>query len=502
MESSHRLPWVVSLLVGVGAFGPALQADDTIDPLGDVPTIYRQELGQQQQQPQQRPQRDGFGSFRRNAPYRPFRGIGPSEFQTDSQPPLKAPGDELPQKTERAPDLREAESGQMVVPTPPAQSTLPTQPLLPAQPELPAQVTPPFEPPFPPAATLPVVSPPPAVPEDVVQLAATIQGELREIGVWLERWKVAPLTAELGLVARESEKLATMAAQRAERSALRVQLDLYKLTWHRFATRLRAAPLADPGLIGHVDAIDRANDLMQELLLVGPGCVYDRVKVAPLTGQLAEVTGLLLRTVKVRALTVPEGAEAIRAAQAVKGHAETMARAVDENLAFTLLLEHYRQFSSAWRELAAQLRAPSPFAPQVRAMMEQIARIDAALHRELIVAPPLASMHARRVKLASSVATLADALTAALCEQLLGSAGPVQAAEEFALKADSLCLWLKDHPMSEVPIIRPEVVAVRSAWRRLENQLNRLERAIFPEAFRIAEQIKGELELLNQAFQP
>lgn len=467
MELSHRIFWTVSLLAGICTLASALQAEDAVGTANGDLSTYRQGPGDQRPLMQQR--YDAWLN-ERNARYQQYRVTNPTEAGASMPAPVQVQGGGLPLGTYQVP---------LPIGGRPVQVVAPPQPVQPLP---------------------PVTAPgPPTVPDDVVRLTATIQGELREIGVWLERLKIVPLIAELGVVLKESEKLATMAAQRAELPALRVQLDLYEVTWLRLATRLRAAPQADPWLIGHVDAVERANDLMQELLLVGPGGVYDRVKVAALTAQLADVTGLLLRTVKVQTLAVPRGPGLVQAAQAVKGHADAMCQSVQQNLAFTLILEQYQQFSVAWTALMGQLKVPSPFEPQVRAMVQEICRIDAALNRELLVEPPVCSIHQRRVGIASSIAQLGNALVTALREQLLGNAGPVQAAEDFVQKAESLCLWLKDHPMSQVPVTRPEVVEVHAAWRRLANQLNRLERSRFPEAFKIAEQIKAERELFNQA---
>lgn len=464
MEFIHRLPWAVLLWVGIWSFGPPLCAQKVAETANDDLSAYQHELAQQRQQTQQRYE---VWRNQQDARYQQYRVAEPDNAEQVARPSVSVEGGDLPSGTYQVPLPIGGRAVQVVAP--PASSP----PAMPAS--------------------------PPTVPEDVVQLTATIQGELREIGGWLDRFKIAPLTAELGVVVRECEKLATMAAGRAEGSALRFQFDMYKLTWLRFATRLRAAPQTDPWLIGHVNAVERANDLMQELLLVGPGGVYDRVKVAALTAQLADVTGLLLRTVKVHALTVPGEADLVLTAQALQGHADAMSRGVQQNLAFTLILQHYQQFTALWTELMGRLQAPSPFAPQVRAMVQEICRLDAALKRELLVSPPVYSIHQRRMGLASSISRLGDALAAALLEQLLGNAGPVQAAEDFAQKAESLCLWLKDHPLPQVAITRPEVVAMHEAWRRLANQLNRLERSRFPEAFQIADQIRGELEAFNQA---
>ncbi len=469
MEFIHRFPWAVLLWVGIWSFGPPLCAQKVADTANDDLSAYQHELAQQRQQTQQR-----YDVWRnqQDARYQQYRVAEPGNAEQVARPPVSVQGGDLPSGTYQVPLPIGGRAVQVVAP--PASPPL----AMPAMPAMPAS--------------------PPTVPEDVVQLTATIQGELREIGGWLDRFKIAPLTAELGVVMRECEKLATMAAGRAEGSALRFQFDMYKLTWLRFATRLRAAPQTDPWLIGHVNAVERANDLMQELLLVGPGGVYDRVKVAALTAQLADVTGLLLRTVKVHALTVPGEADLILTAQAVKGHSDAMCRAVQQNLAFTLILQHYQQFTALWTELMGRLQPPAPFPPQVRAMVQEICRLDAALKRELLVSPPVYSIHQRRMGLASSISRLGDALAAALLEQLLGNAGPVQAAEDFAQKAESLCLCSRII-RCQVAITRPEVVAMHEAWRRLANQLNRLERSRFPEAFQIADQIRGELEAFNQA---
>jgi len=467
MESIHRLPWAVLLSVGVWLLGPRLCAQEMTHTANNDLSVNQQESVQQRQQPQQR------NEVWRNQPN-----------PRDQQHRMAAPGS----AEQIAGPWGSFQGGDW----PPG----PTQ----ANPTIGGRAVPMDAPPVSSSPTLPAMpTSPPTEPEDVVQLTATIQSELREIGGWLDRLKIAPLTAELGRVVQECEKLATMAAQRADGSALRFQYDMYKLTWLRFATRLRAAPQTDPWLIGHVNAVERTNDLLQELLLVGPGGVYDRVKVARLTAQLADVTSLLLRTVKVQSLTVPGGADLILTAQALHGQAEAMCQGVRQNVAFTLILQHYQQFTTLWTGLMGRLQAPSPFAPQVRTMVEEIGQLDAALKRELLVSPPVYSIHQRRMGLASSVSRLGDALTAALLEQLLANAGPVQAAEDFAQKAESLCLWLEDHPLPQVAITQPEVVAMHEAWRRLANQMNRLERSRFPEAFQIAEQIRGEIATLNQS---
>lgn len=351
--------------------------------------------------------------------------------------------------------------------------------------------------PVPPA----VAPPPPMLDADVVRLATSVQGELVEIRGWLQRLGLGPLVGELGVVAGTAEKLVNLAAQRADRSALAAQFALYKLTWQRVSTRLKALPQADPWLVGHVDAVERSTALLQELLLVGPGGVYDRAKVGALTVQLADVTGQVLRVVRVAAPGAPGGPDLYASAQRVKALADGLAEAVQQDIAFTVVVEQYGQFADAWGRLMGWLKPPSPLAPQVRPLVLEVCRIDAALTRGLLVEPPGCSIQQRRLGLAASITREGDALVASLLAQLLASADPVQAAEDFARSAEGLRLWIEAHPVPTINIGRPEVVAVTSAWRRLANQMERLDRARFPEAFLIAERIRGEVDLLLRVLQ-
>jgi hypothetical protein len=337
--------------------------------------------------------------------------------------------------------------------------------------------------------------------DDVARVSKTVQDGLEGIRIRLSARNVAPLLRDVDGVVGEAGELITLATQRADVLSLREQYGKLDLSWRRLATRLRAAPGTDAVLLAKIEEVQRMEDLLQELFAVGPNAVYDRQKVVAWTKELTDVTGYLLRVVKVRSAGLAGGENILAHAQRLKVQAEALALAVDKCSAFTEIVGHDRDFSAAWERMQPWLRPPCPFAAEVQPAVESVARLDAALRRALIVEPPYYSLAQRRGRLIADVSRLADELVAALNAQLPGNSAIVGAAEDFDQAADSLCIWLQSHPSSEVDITAPEVTTATEAWRRLWNQLQRLSRAEFSKPLGIGDQLETQLALLHAGFQ-
>lgn len=457
MDRTHVKSWAALLLVGSLGWGLAAHGDDL-----NKPSAQTTERPASRTSPEPRPE---SSRSRRNAAYLRLLTVTPESAEA-AVPPVSPPATPVVPQENQNPAAASQGGAVEVVP-----------------------------PPGPPAAA--VVPLPPSYHDDVGRLTKEIQGCLEQIRIWLSPRDIAPLLAEVDRVMAEAGRLASMAADRADLPVLKVEYQKFSLVWHRLATRLRAAPAADAMLIGQVGAAQRLHDLLQEVLSVGPGRVYDREKAAACTVQLADATGQLLRVVKVRAVELPGGERIFTSAQQVKLQADGLAMAVEESQPFTTVVDQYQQFCKAWEQMTGWLRPPCPFAPEVQPLVATISRLEASLSRLLTVEPPMYSIQQRRLQLAVDITRHSDALLESLLVQLLPGSDVVHAAGDFDVLAKSLYLWLQSHPSPRVDVTVPEVTRTMEAWRRLRNQINRLERSNFPRAFEIAEQIEVELHLLH-----
>jgi hypothetical protein len=199
--------------------------------------------------------------------------------------------------------------------------------------------------------------------------------------------------------------------RRAPESQLRERFLAFDEAWHHLAHDLADHDYLNASwLRREADAIAQNDHALHQMLRVGSAPLYDRVRVAALTRQLADATSHLLEDVKYEDEDDPQWETVSRRVQRVQRLAADLHQAVAQNAPLNTIVDEYEEFDQTWH----RLRAAAQQLPDIDRHLWKIGRridaIDVELHRELQVNSPVTIDPAQLRQLANSVARQAEHL--------------------------------------------------------------------------------------------
>jgi hypothetical protein len=323
---------------------------------------------------------------------------------------------------------------------------------------------------------------PPAVPQSgwghgvygqVFDLAQALGQDLRDVRYGIYQTQNPDLRQRVDATLAAAEQLRRGAAQREPDTALREQFREFDENWHRLAHALAAQEYLNASWIRRkAEAVSHRDEQLHQILQIGQAPVYDRLRVAALTRQLADATSHLLEDVEFEARDNPQAQLIHRRARRVQQLAEDLEYAAAQNASFTTIVEEYEQFDESWHRLIRLAQQTPGISDHLREAGRRVAVIDRELHRELMVESPVMSVDPAQMRnLAASVVRQAEHLV----EDLHYVGGrrnqeAVRRAEMFASAARRLQQRLSQSPQE----LRRVAERTENAWTELHDALHGL----------------------------
>lgn len=336
---------------------------------------------------------------------------------------------------------------------------------------------------------------------DVQSLAQRMKVQLRDIHAELYHLGQPELQAQAGKIFQQCAELEAAAAARRSDKELQQQFHDFDELWHPFSHRVARQQELSANLRQRTAAVNEIETSLHQLLTIAPAAPYDRVLVAALSHQLAEVTGHLLEDVKIEAQQ-EYGLRAIQAGAArVKQQAADLAAAVQQNAPYTSVIDEYEEFDRAWHRLEERAQGSPEIDTHLRRVSRQVRQIDRQLHEALLVSTPLANDRQQALQLSAAIAKTADHLASDLDADIgRGNRREVVTdCQAFAAAAHNL-----HQTQSQGADGRAADESWRQfllAWNRLTAQLKMLSGDRFEHSQEMAQQLQADIKRLENHFQ-
>jgi hypothetical protein len=304
------------------------------------------------------------------------------------------------------------------------------------------------------------------------ELSRRINDDLRDIryGVYQTRHTGLQQQVDEALAAADRFQRATL--QRVPQEQLRERFQAFDQTWHQVAHDLESRDYLNASWIRReVEMVSQNDNALHQMLQVGETPMYDRLRVAALTRQLADATEHLLEDVKLESRNDPQAEVLRRRVERVRRLAADLEQAVAQDTALASIVQEYEEFDQAWHHLLALGRQMPELDDHLRRMGRQIREIDLELHRELKVNPPVVVEPARLRQLAENVVRQADHLADDL-QYALGERDRdvLRIADDFAAAARDLQRAVSAPTQDSAN----EAQAVQRYWKSLSGRINQL----------------------------
>jgi hypothetical protein len=272
------------------------------------------------------------------------------------------------------------------------------------------------------------------------ELSRRMSDDLRDIRYGVYQTRHTELQQQVDEALAAADQLQRAARQRAPQEQLRERFQAFDQTWHQVAHDLANRDYLNASWIRReVEMVSQSDNALHRMLQVGEAPVYDRLRVAALTRQLADATEHLFEDVKLESRDDPQADVLRRRAERVRRLAADLEQAVAQDAALGSIVQEYEEFDQAWHHLLALGRQMPDLDDHLRRMGRQIREIDLELHRELKVDPPVVADPGHLRQLAENVARQADHLADDL-QYSLGERDRdvIRMADDFAAAARDL----------------------------------------------------------------
>ncbi len=335
----------------------------------------------------------------------------------------------------------------------------------------------------------------PGIYEDTYQLSTQVEGWVQQMRLRLALANATTQVQDADRTVAASAKLSLTAVQRRPVAELIAAFHEFDNDWHQLALGIRGMGPADDWMATRLANIDQNVQFLQSMFAVAPGSPYNRVRVMGLTRQMAEISGQLLQEVKGVAAAAPSLAPLLRNVLRVQQHAADLLETVQQDAAFTVVLSERRQWNDALDNMALYGVGSSGIERRVGLAAGQLRQLTTAMNEEFTVTPPVYSLIQQRERMAAGATQLASLLVDQLTVDLGDdNSGIVFAAQDFADSVRGLQLWLQGRATPD--ITQSVVTQSLASWRRLENQLQRLSRARYPQVMTLGGQLKQQFDNL------